>query len=120
MEQETKKSGSVDFTTELILFIGCLYGLHQNYQDFVRPRSTPDARWYESLLATVLYTIGDMGLVCLIWVDKLVYNAKFHSTITDWRWGMHPNGDMIGFGSLIFALCVGIFQFLKWSSRKSN
>ncbi len=120
MEQETKKSGSVDWSIELALFIGCLYGLHQNYQEFVLPRSKPDTGWFESVLSTVLYTIGDLGLVCLIWIDKLVYNAKFHATVFDWWRTMHPNGDMIAFGSLIFALCVAITQFLRWSARKSS
>lgn len=120
MEKETKKSKSVDGTVALVLFIGCLYGLHQNYQDFLLPRMKPDTGWIEKVVSTVLYTLGDIGLACLILVDKVVYNAKFHATVIDWWRSMHPNGDMIAFGSLIFALCVVINQVLRWTSRNAD
>jgi hypothetical protein len=120
MENETKKSGSVDVTVALVLFSGCLYGLHQNYQDFVFARMKPDTGWIEKVVSTALYILGAIGLACLILVDKLAYNAKFHTTVIDWWRSMHPNGDMIAFGSLIFALCVVINQVLRWTSRNSD
>ena len=110
MEKEAKKAGSDDLVLGLVLLGGVLYGLHQNYLEYVKPKVKFDTNWLEIFFSTMLYTLGDVALMCLLVIDKVIYNAKFHATVLDWSRQLHPNGDMVGLGSLIVLICYGFAQ----------
>jgi hypothetical protein len=118
METENRKSSSVDPVVLIGLFLGMLYGFHQNYLEFVLPRAKASDGWFGNILSTLVYTFGDMLLLGLTWIDKLVYNAKFHAQVAEWTYTMHPNGDMLAFGSLIVLICMATGQILEWFSGK--
>ena len=109
MEKETKTVdwNSVGFS--LLLLCGLIYGVHHNYVEYITHKViTIDANWFEKCLYTLIYTLGDILLMCLLLVDKVIYNAQFHAFMANWSRQMHPNGDMVGLGTLIVLICYGI------------
>ncbi len=121
MEQEPKSAPRNAIGFVLLLLGGMLYGAHQNYLEFVVPKIKKfDWNWFEIAFFTVFYTVVDMLLMCLLCVDKVIYNAKFHAFVTDWSRQMHPNGDMVGLGTLIIFICLGINVIANFLHKLNN
>ena len=122
MEQESKSGhhrNALGFS--LLLLGGILYGAHQNFSEYVVPKIKKfDWNGFEIFLYTMFYTVGDIALFCLLCVDKVIYNAKFHAFVMDASRQMHPNGDMLGLGTLIILICFGIDAIAKLLYRLNN
>ncbi len=109
MEKDNKKVDWNGVGFSLLLFCGMIYGVHHNYVEFVAHKAiTIDSNWLEKCFYSVVYTLGDIALMCLLCVDKVIYNAQFHAFMANWSRQMHPNGDMVGLGTLITLICFGI------------
>lgn len=109
MEKETNKVDWNNVGFSLALLGGMIYGAHRNYVEYITHKVIAiDSNWFEKCLYTLIYTLGDIVLMCLLLVDKVIYNAQFHAFMANWSRQMHPNGDMVGLGTLIILICYGI------------
>jgi hypothetical protein len=108
MENETKKASSNNIGFSLLLLCGMLYGAHLNYLEYVVKKVNTIDNWFEKILYTIFYTLGDIAFMFLSCVDKVIYNEKFHAFVAEASRQMHPNGDMVGLGTLIILICLGI------------
>jgi hypothetical protein len=108
MENETNKTPWNHIGFSLLLLCGMLYGAHLNFLEYVSKKANLVDNWFEVILSTMFYTLGDIAIMFLSCVDKVIYNEKFHAFVANASSQMHPNGDMVGLGTLIILICLGI------------